>query len=197
MQQKPVLNSWWSLKQGSIGHAHAKSTLLLLEFEGKAFSEQSQCTCSCWYLTSLLFKVYKKVVPSLHKPTTRYMFTLRWSHTQVHLHVNGSVRAKSGGRWSRSAGSRSPQRLLCTKWSVHGISVIKGRWPLTTEIVKSSFYCILFTGWTEEAEEVELWSLLLTVYFSTCASGNFQWSSCNAFVYLSWHLYMLCLCTSF
>ena len=58
------------------------------------------------------------------------------------LQANGSVRAKSGGRWSRSAGSRSPQRLFCTKSSVHGISVIKGRWSLTTEIVKSSFNCI-------------------------------------------------------
>ena len=57
------------------------------------------------------------------------------------LQVNGSVRAKSGGRWSRSAGSRSPQRLFCTKSSMHGISVIKGRWSLTTEIVKSSFNC--------------------------------------------------------
>ena len=56
----------------------------------------------------------------------------------LYLHVNGYVRAKSGGRWSRSAGSRSPQRL---EWSVHGISVIKRRWSLTTEIVKSSFNC--------------------------------------------------------
>ena len=88
-------------------------------------------------------KFTQKVVPSLHKPTTRYMCTLLWSHTQVHVHVNGSVCAKSGGRWSRSAGSRSPQRLFCTEWSVHGISVIKSRRSLTTKIVKSTFNCTL------------------------------------------------------
>ena len=42
------------------------------------------------------------------------------------LQVNSSVHEKSGSRWSRSAGSRSPQRLLCA---------------MTTEIVNSSFYC--------------------------------------------------------
>ena len=106
-------------------------------------------TCPCKVNTFLLlkfeaegiFQFTQKVVPSLHKPTTRYMCTLLWSHTQVHLHVNGSVHAKSGGRWSRSAGSRSPQRLFCTERSVHGISVIKSRRSLTTEIVKSSFNC--------------------------------------------------------
>ena len=57
------------------------------------------------------------------------------------LQVNSSVCAKSGGRWSSSAGSRLTQRLFYTKSSMHGISVIKTRWSLTTEIVNSSFYC--------------------------------------------------------
>ena len=39
------------------------------------------------------------------------------------------------------AGSRSPQRLFCTESSMHGISIIKSRRSLTTEIVKSSFNC--------------------------------------------------------
>ena len=34
---------------------------------------------------------------------------------QVHVHVNGFVHAKSGGRWSCLAGRGSPQRLPCTK----------------------------------------------------------------------------------
>ena len=89
-------------------------------------------------------KFAQKVVPSLHKPTTRYMCTLLWSHIQVHLHVNGSVCAKSCGRWSPSAGSRSPQRLFCTKSFLNRISAIKTRWSLTKEIVKSSFHCICF-----------------------------------------------------
>ena len=49
---------------------------------------------------------------------------------------------KSGSRWSRLAGSRSKQGLFCTKSSVRGISVIKTRWSLTTEIINNTFYCI-------------------------------------------------------
>ena len=93
--------------------------------------------------SSNVFKVLHKwlfqAYTSLQQP--RYMCTLLWSHTRVNLHVNGSVRAKSGGRCSRSAGSRSPRRLFCTNSFVHGISVIKTRRSLTTEIVKSSFHC--------------------------------------------------------
>ena len=71
------------------------------------------------------------------------MCTLPWSHTRVHVHVhvNGLVHAKSGGSWSRLAGSRSPQRLFGTKSSVHWTSVIKTRQSLTIEIIKSSFHC--------------------------------------------------------
>ena len=64
------------------------------------------------------------------------------SVTQSVIHVNGFVHAKSDCCWSHLAGSCSPQRLFCTKSSVHGISVIKTRWSLTTDIVNSSFYCI-------------------------------------------------------
>ena len=60
-------------------------------------------------------KFTQKVAPRFHKPTTSYMCTLLWSHTQVHLQVNGSVCAKFGDRWSRLAGSRSPQRLFWTQ----------------------------------------------------------------------------------
>ena len=73
------------------------------------------------------------------------MCTLLWSHTQVYMymyvHVNGFVCAKSGGLWSLWACSRSPQKLFCTKLFVHRISIVKTRWSLTSEIVKSSFHC--------------------------------------------------------
>ena len=82
------------------------NTFLLLEFEGEGIFR----TVATIY-TDILHLCCSKLVPSIHKPTTRYTCTLLWSHTQVHLHV----RAKSGGRWSRSAGSRSPQRLFFTK----------------------------------------------------------------------------------
>ena len=73
------------------------------------------------------------------------MCTQLWFHTQVHVHLNGSVGAKTGGRWSRLAGSHSSQRLFCTKSSFHGSLVIKSRLSLTTEIVKSSFDCTRYT----------------------------------------------------
>ena len=59
-------------------------------------------------------------------------------HTQLHVHVNGTEHAKSASHWSCLAGSCLPQRLFCTKSSLHGISVIKTIWSLTTEVVKSS-----------------------------------------------------------
>ena len=81
----------------------------------------------------------------IHKPTPRHMCTLLWSHTQVHVHVNCSVRVKSGSRWSCSAGSHLSQSLFCTESSMRGISVIKSRRSLTTEIIKSSFNCMCKT----------------------------------------------------
>ena len=86
-----------------------------------------QSSCKRW------FQAYTSLQQGI------YMCILLWSHTQVHIHVNGSMRAKSGGRWSRWAGKCSPQRLFFTKSSLHGISVIKIRWSLTTEIVKAVF----------------------------------------------------------
>ena len=104
-------------EQGSIRHAHAKSTLFFSNSKWKAFSKQSQCTCSCihWYLTFSRFT--QKVVSSLHKPTTKYCTCVLHCGPilQVHVHLNGSVRAKSGGHWSCWAGSRSPHRLFCAK----------------------------------------------------------------------------------
>ena len=79
------------------------------------------------------------MVQNLHKPTTRYMCTLLWSYTPGECFC--AMCAKSCSRRSCSAGSRSPQRLICTKSSMDGISVIKTRWSLSTEVVNSSFYC--------------------------------------------------------
>ena len=122
------------------------NTFLLLQFEGEGIFRTVATNLQLYTLISYIFAVQSlhnmwfRAYTSLQQGTV-YMCTQMWSHTQVHLRVNGSVCAKSGGRWSRSAGSRSPQRLFCTKLSVHEISVIKGRWSLTTEIVKSSFNC--------------------------------------------------------
>ena len=92
-------------------------------------------------------KFTQKLVPSLHKPTTRYMCTaVHYGPILQVVHVNGSVHAKSGCRWSHSAGSRSPQRLFCTKSSMQIILIIKTRCSLTTEYrdPKQQFllYCI-------------------------------------------------------
>ena len=83
----------------------------------------------CW-------KFSQRLVPSIHKPS-RYIFTLL-----CYRNRNGSVSAKPGGRRSCLAGSRSPQALFYTILPVHGISVIKSRCSLTTDIVISSFYCM-------------------------------------------------------
>ena len=66
-----------------------------------------------------------------------YIWSLLWSHTQVHVHGPWSGWAdlyKTIWAW---AGLHSGK--VCTNLSVHGISVINTRWSLTTEIVKSSF----------------------------------------------------------
>ena len=93
------------------------NTFFSLKSKWKAFSDQSQSTCSCmhWYLTSLVFKVYTKGGSMLS--------VIPYSGT----HVNGSVHAKSG--WSRSAGSRFLHKIIHA-WNL----VIKTRCSLTTEI---------------------------------------------------------------
>ena len=95
--------------------------------------QQSHLCCS---------KFTQRVVPSLHKPTTRSCVLYSGPHTQVHVDVHGSVHATSGSRWSHSAGHWSPQKLFCTKSSMHRILAIKTRWSLTTKFVNSSFGCI-------------------------------------------------------
>ena len=109
----------------------------LLELEGEGIFQTVTMHLQL-YMYTLIFYIF--AVQSLHKrcmvPSLR-----RWSHTQVYFLVNGSVPAKFGCRWSRSAGSRPPQILFCTESSVHGISVIISRQSWTTEIVKSSFNC--------------------------------------------------------
>ena len=116
-QQKPVLNSRWSVKLGWLRHALAKSPLSSPQIWSGGHFPNSHNTLAAVYtdiLSLCCSKFVQKVVPSLHKPTPWYMWTLLWSDTQVHLHVNGSLHAKSGCRWSRSAGSHSPHRLSCT-----------------------------------------------------------------------------------
>ena len=108
VQQKPVLNCRCSLKRKLL------------------------CQSQHFFFSS---KFTQKVVPSLHKPTTRYMCTLLCSYTPGEWLRVCKI-------WSRSAGSRSTQRPFCTKSSMHGNSVIKTRWSLTTEIVNSSFHCM-------------------------------------------------------
>ena len=100
-------------------------TFFFLKLKQKRFSNSRT---SILHLCCSNFTI--KVVLSLLKPTTRYMCTLWWFNTQlhVHVHVNGSVHAKSGGRLSRLAGSHSPQRLFFTESSMHGISVTNCKW---------------------------------------------------------------------
>ena len=103
MQQKTVLKGRWSVKWGLLRHAHAKSILFFSSNLKERHFLNSRNALAAVYTDILHLccsKFTKKVVPILHKPTTRYVCTLLWSHTQVHLHVSCSVHAKSGGRWS-------------------------------------------------------------------------------------------------
>ena len=113
------------------------NTFLLLDFaveailKSKPFSEQSQHTCSCIYtlISYIQIKFTQKVVPNLHNPTTRCMYTLLWSHTPGTCTCKWLCACKIW--WLLvTAGSRSSQRLFCTKSSVHGILVIKTRWEI-------------------------------------------------------------------
>ena len=112
-----------------------------MSINGQAFRSYN---CSCTQYT-LIFFIF--AVQSLHK---------RWFHTQVHVHVNGSVLANLGVAAHCSAGSRSPQRLFYAEPSVHKILVIKSRWSLTTEIIKSTFNCTSFQDicpiWKEQKQ---------------------------------------------
>ena len=73
------------------------NTFLLLEFEGEGVFRALAAVYTN-ILNLCCSKFSQKVVPNLHKPKTRCMCALLWSHTQVHLHVNGSVRAKFAWR---------------------------------------------------------------------------------------------------
>ena len=71
---------------------HANSTLF--------FSSNSKWKYTLiFYIFICCSKFTQKVVPSLHNPATRDMCALLWSHTQVHVHADGSVHAKSSW-WS-------------------------------------------------------------------------------------------------
>ena len=137
MPQKPVLNSRRSVKRGSLRHAHSKSTFFFSSnSKCKAFSEQPQCTCSCihWYLTSLLFKLTKRCFQA-YTSLQQSMCTLLWSHTQVHVHVNGVGQVVTHHR------DFSVQNHPCTEFR-----------SLTTEIVNGwRFYCKWMTWSVREA----------------------------------------------
>ena len=120
-------------------------TFLFLAFELVAIFRTVAMHLQLYALTS-----YIVVVQRLHKRWFKFTQNLVQVYTSLQqatcvlhcgprLQANGSLRAKSGGRWSRSAGSCSPQRLFCTESSVHGILVIKSRQSPTTEIIKRSF----------------------------------------------------------
>ena len=86
-------------------------------------------------------KFIQKVVPSLDQATARYMCTILWSHTPATCTCTCKWLCVCKIWWSHSAGSHSPQRFFCKISYMNGISAIKTRWSLTTEIIKSSFYC--------------------------------------------------------
>ena len=157
------------------------NTFLLLKFEVEGIFRPAAVYTDIVHLCSSKFT--QKVVPSLHKPTRRYMCTLLWSHTQVHVyvHVNGSVCAKSGGCWSRSAGTRSPQRLVCTKSSMHGSSVIKTKWSLTTEIVNSSFSCTCTWVWDHSKVHMYLVAGLYKLQTTFCVNLEQQRSKISVY----------------
>ena len=110
------------------------NTFLLLKFEVEVYTDISHLY--------LLFKVYTKGGSKLTQPCNKghvYSTVVPYSGTctckwlcacKIFMVVTG-----------RSAGSCSPQRLFCTKSSMHGISLIKTSRSLTTEIVKSTFHC--------------------------------------------------------
>ena len=89
---KPSLKQHrWSVKRGSLRHAHARSSLFFSSNSmWKAFSKPSQNTCNCmhWYLTSLLFKVctkfqayiqaYNKVHVLVCSTVVPYSCTCKW-----------------------------------------------------------------------------------------------------------------------
>ena len=142
------------MKQGSQRHAHAKSTLFFSsKWKWKAFSEQHL------QLYTLIFYIF--AVQSLHKR----LLQLTQARNKVHVYstevpYSGTCPCKwlcvckiwrllvMFGRYRDFSVQRLlctksfVQRLLCTKSFVHGISVIKNRRSLTTEIVKNSFHCI-------------------------------------------------------
>ena len=83
VKQKPVLNSRWSVKRGSLRHAHASHHFCSPQIQSRRHSPMNLQLHTLDILHLCCSKFAQKVVPSLHKPTTRYMCsTLLWSHTQ-------------------------------------------------------------------------------------------------------------------
>ena len=78
VQQKPVLNSRWFVKPGSLRHAMQSQPVCFPQIRnGGIFPLAAVYTHILHICCS---KCTQKVVPSLHKPTTtRYMCTLLWS----------------------------------------------------------------------------------------------------------------------
>ena len=123
VQQKPVLNSGWSVYWGSLRHAHAKST--------RFFSSNSRWKVFIWTVSTHLqpyaptFYIFAAQI--LHKGGIKHCVLILQVHCTCTVHVNGFGCAISDCHWSRCAGSHSPQPLFYAKSSVHGISVIKTR----------------------------------------------------------------------
>ena len=146
VQQKPALKGRWSVKWGSLRHAHAKSTLsstLISYILPVKVKHQG------WFqaYTSLhQVQMYSTVVPYSGTFTCKWF----WVQNLLVMHVRGSC---------------SPQRHFCTEWSMHGNSVIKRRWSLTTEILKSSLNCNdqwLWLFFFNDMVDSEHWSNFLT-----------------------------------
>ena len=86
-------------------------------------------------------KLTQRVFPSIHQRTS-YIFTLLWSHTTSRCICTWLCECKTWWSLVMFGRQSSPLALFCTKLLLHGNSIIKSRWPLTTKIVNSSFYCM-------------------------------------------------------
>ena len=144
MQRKPVLNKVVCETKVTKTRPCKVTTFLSSNSKWKAFSEQSQPLAAIHndVLHFLLFKVSTK---GCSKLTQAYNKVHDIVYSTV-VHVNGSLCAKSVSHCSPWSCSRSPQKLFCTKSSVHGILVIKTRLSLTTKRVKSSFHWTVKTA---------------------------------------------------
>ena len=99
------------MKQGSLTHPCKVNTFLLLEFEVEAIFQTVASHLHLYTLISCIF-----AIQGLHKRWFQAYTSLQQGVCLVYfgpiLKVKGFVHAKSGGRWSCSTGSHSPQKIF-------------------------------------------------------------------------------------